>query len=524
MLNISLKLVIFSLFIIFSNGAKILFLSCTPAPSHQKPFQVIWKALSLRGHEVHVLTPNPLNDSKLTNLTEYDLSDFYELIQNVNPESHKYLMHKPSFFSAFVKDIYATSLFSKIYNRTINHPETRRLIETNQHFDVIIVEWLFPTLASLGAYYKAPIVGITSLGAPLVALDTLGNPTHPVLAPEMNLPLRRDLSFTERLLSVLYSIYVRIYYHLVVLPREDANIKKHISADLPYLGDIEKNISVLLMNRNPVFHRMMPLFPNIVDLGGIHITSVKKPLDPKVITLLENSKNGVIYFSLGSSMKSVLLSNETIKVLQNAFKSLPYDVIWKWENENMENKPDNVFISQWLPQETLLAHPKVKLFITQGGLQSIEEAITVHKPIIGIPFHSDQTTNVDSCVKYGLGKMINLEELDENILKSYAIEIINDPKYAENAKKLNQLMKDQPQDGLEKAIWWIEYVSRHKGARHLRSLAVDLPWWQYLLLDVLGFLFGIFIAFILIVYLVFKLLVITFKKLRSINKNKIKLS
>lgn len=67
-------------------------------------------------------------------------------------------------------------------------------------------------------------------------------------------------------------------------------------------------------------------------------------------------------------------------------------------------------------------------------------------------------------------------------------------------------MKDQPQDGLEKAIWWIEYVIRHKGAKHLRSTAVDLPWWQYLMLDVLGFILVIILTIIFSLYVLLKLL------------------
>jgi len=54
--------------------------------------------------------------------------------------------------------------------------------------------------------------------------------------------------------------------------------------------------------------------------------------------------------------------------------------------------------------------------------------------------------------------------------------------------KYSLLTKDQPQSPMERAVWWVEYVLRHKGARHLKSAAVDMPWYQYFLLDVLGFL------------------------------------
>lgn len=64
---------------------------------------------------------------------------------------------------------------------------------------------------------------------------------------------------------------------------------------------------------------------------------------------------------------------------------------------------------------------------------------------------------------------------------------------------------DQPMSGMDKAIWWIEYVLRHKGARHLRSAAADLPFYQYFLLDVIAFFLGavVFISFITYVVVVY---------------------
>jgi glucuronosyltransferase len=51
---------------------------------------------------------------------------------------------------------------------------------------------------------------------------------------------------------------------------------------------------------------------------------------------------------------------------------------------------------------------------------------------------------------------------------------------------------DQPVSGLDKTIWWIEHVIRHKGAKHLRSPTVDMSWSAYFLLDVtfVAVLFG----------------------------------
>lgn len=46
--------------------------------------------------------------------------------------------------------------------------------------------------------------------------------------------------------------------------------------------------------------------------------------------------------------------------------------------------------------------------------------------------------------------------------------------------------KYEPVRSRDRAVWWVEYVLRHKGAKHFRSAALDLHWTQYFLLDVLA--------------------------------------
>ena len=64
--------------------------------------------------------------------------------------------------------------------------------------------------------------------------------------------------------------------------------------------------------------------------------------------------------------------------------------------------------------------------------------------------------------------------------------------------------RDRPLAPLETAIYWIQYVIRHNGARHLRSAAVDLEWYQYTLLDVISVIFLSFAVVIAAFYLIIK--------------------
>lgn len=66
---------------------------------------------------------------------------------------------------------------------------------------------------------------------------------------------------------------------------------------------------------------------------------------------------------------------------------------------------------------------------------------------------------------------------------------------------------DQPIGALEKAIWWIEYVIRHKGAQHLMCTSMDIPWYQYLMLDIFAFLSIVITGLLLIMYGIIKLIV-----------------
>lgn len=69
--------------------------------------------------------------------------------------------------------------------------------------------------------------------------------------------------------------------------------------------------------------------------------------------LLDNAKNGLIYFSMGSNLKSKQMPEEVKKSLLKMFSTLKYTVLWKFE-ENLIGTPSNVHIVQWAPQQSIL--------------------------------------------------------------------------------------------------------------------------------------------------------------------------
>jgi glucuronosyltransferase len=101
----------------------------------------------------------------------------------------------------------------------------------------------------------------------------------------------------------------------------------------------------------------------------MHIKDPKPITDDTINAFLSSSKKPIVYMSLGSMVKSSQMSESVVENFKTAFASLSgeFDVMWKWEKDEMERKPSNVLTRKWFPQADLLAHDRVKVFITQGG-------------------------------------------------------------------------------------------------------------------------------------------------------------
>lgn len=67
------------------------------------------------------------------------------------------------------------------------------------------------------------------------------------------------------------------------------------------------------------------------------------------------------------------------------------------------------------------------MFITQGGHQSIEEAIDRKVPMIIIPMIVDQFANSKRVANKGAGIALNLNEITSETFKENILEVIEQP-------------------------------------------------------------------------------------------------
>ncbi|XP_078051547.1 UDP-glucosyltransferase 2-like, partial [Augochlora pura] len=307
------------------------------------------------------------------------------------------------------------------------------------------------------------------------ALGGLTLPSHESTW-EMMANVGMNQSFWKRLQNFIK--HSRLFY--ITYPKtfsRQQKLAEEYLGPLPPLLDILKNTSVVFVNQADALAAAKPMLPNIITFTSFHIEKNPTPLPADLQQFVDNASEGFIYFSMGTNVMSSSMPKETLQVFVDVFAKLPYKVVWKFEN-NLPNKPDNVFIDKWLPQQKLLAHPNIKLFMYQGGLQSGEEAVHFSVPVLGFPIFVDQDYQVLRMEALGVGKYkeivtITREELDASIR-----EIINNKKYKEKMIALKELVNDTPYDIVEYLTWWVEYVIRHKGTPHLRSNLAHQPWYQ----------------------------------------------
>nr|AUC64289.1 UDP-glucuronosyltransferase [Plutella xylostella] len=495
-----------------SESARILAVFPTPSISHQVAFRPLTQELAKRGHQVTVLTTDPAfkKGQQPANLTEVDLHD----VSYTAWAEH--FMKVVNGDSGNSKNIMLTIFKSLnlVFELQLHMKEVQEVLNSKQQFDLILIEACVRQALVFSHVFKAPVIQVSSLGAVPPNYQVLGAPSHPILYPELTRQRLFDLSIVEKIQEIYHDMWIR-YLLWSLEDSENKMLKKVFGPNTPSVSQLYENVDMLFLNINPVWDNNRAVPPGVIFMGGIHQKPHKDIPPSDLKTYLDGSKQGVIYMSFGTNVNPSQLPADRIALFNKVFSKLPYDVVWKWDKDSMPGKADNVKIVKWVPQSDLLRHPKVKLFITQAGLQSTDEAISAGMPLIAFPMLGDQWYNAEQYVKHKIGLKLDIAEITGELLEQSIKQVIHDKSYRDNIRALHTAMTDQPQSPLDRAVWWAEYVIRHKGAKHLRSAAANIPWSEYLMLDVVAVLLSAVVGVLAVVYWVVRCL---FKQTGKVKK------
>ncbi|CAG9830651.1 unnamed protein product [Diabrotica balteata] len=503
-----LFLILLILFILgqVTNGYKVLLVFPVPAKSHYMLGNTLAKGLVAAGHDVTMIAffeeKNPPSGGTYTNVLLSGREKVFNKDYNFLD-----LEHIPTTLAIHQIDDTGIIL-TKIM---LEHQNVKELLALNQRFDAIVIEqFCNDAIKGLGWYYDAPVILFSPIGANFWVNNLVGNPNPLSYVPDLHLDYSENMTLLQRVKNTLMTL-VRILNQQIYYFPAQREILAQAFPGSPSLEELMANVSLILLNSHESTNQPVPLVPNMINIGGMHISPGKGlPQDLKVI--MDSAKEGIIYFSMGSNIDPAKMKEEISTAIFSALGKLPYKVLIKW-HKDVPEKSNNIVIRQWFPQQDVLAHPNMKLFITHGGLLSTLETIYYGVPVLTLPIFGDQKMNAAKAEAAGYGVSMTFSTITEQGLSKALNEILNIKKYTENARLRSTLMHDRIHKPLDTAVYWVEYVIRNKGAPHLRVAAVNMPFYEYFLLDVIALLVLGFSS-------VFTLVYITCKKICCSRKSK----
>uniref|UniRef100_A0A182NU14 Peptidase S1 domain-containing protein n=1 Tax=Anopheles dirus TaxID=7168 RepID=A0A182NU14_9DIPT len=488
----NMRLAVFSFCVVLctllsaADGYKILFLVPFPGPSHWLMLKHFIRELTDRQHEVTCITSFPYGE-QLAHYEEILIDPPYPLRETFPVES--------LFAASQSSDLDKLNMYWEMGISTSRHglesPNVREFINNaDREFDLIVAEQFFQESWLMFAHkFQAPIVTISTYGYSDFFDRIMGLQTPWSFVPHMILPYEDNMCYFEQLYNAFLSLWDSFWRSYSYLPQQDQLAGEafvelnRTHGPLPSVADLERSISVILVNSHPIVSAPRPTIRGLVDIGGAHIRP-QQALPDKLGRFMDEAPHGVIYFSLGAYMQSSVMPVHKRDAILRVFGTLPQRVIWKFEDDSLlEEVPPNVMITKWAPQNDILAHPATVLFISHGGQFGTFEAMHHGVPVLFMPFFGDQDRNADRAIRKGFASKLQFNMLTEHRFAEVVREMTENRAYYERAKQIGHLFTDRLVEPMEEAIYWIEYVARHKGAPHLKSKAIGLNWFEYHMLD-----------------------------------------
>uniref|UniRef100_A0AAY4DTM7 UDP-glucuronosyltransferase n=1 Tax=Denticeps clupeoides TaxID=299321 RepID=A0AAY4DTM7_9TELE len=363
-------------------------------------------------------------------------------------------------------------------------------------FDVVLFDPFTPCGDLLADMLDVPFIVVMKLFFGYSLERICGQmPSTPSYTPTQPVHFTDRMNFQERVQNFLQYIFHTLMF-FAVMHVQMQNIYTDIKGEPPLMCEPFGKADIWLMRSYWDWDYPRPFPPNFVFIGGHHCKP-PKPLPKDMEQFVQSSgDDGIVVFSLGTIIKNITL--EKRNTIASALGQIPQKVLWGFIGEKPEYLAPNTKIYDWIPQNDLLGHPKTKAFISHGGSNGIYEAIFHGVPIVGIPLFGDQFENILFMKNKGAAVMLDFFEMDTKDMVEALRSVINDPSYKKNMMRISELHHDQPTKPLDRASFWIEFVMRNKGAKHLRVQAHNLSWFQYYCLDVAVFLLAVVGLFIFI--------------------------
>uniref|UniRef100_A0A667YZ80 Uncharacterized protein n=1 Tax=Myripristis murdjan TaxID=586833 RepID=A0A667YZ80_9TELE len=489
----------------FIHGGKVLVFPVDG--SHWINMKVIIEELHARGHEIFVIRPadtwyikaesplyNTININSSSGFDEEAVGSFVIRMLNLRREGASVWARIPLKLELVAQFYELNKSVVQMMEQIFEDAEMMQSFR-DAKYDVVLTD---------------PVVGggvllAHRLGLPLVfnVRWTVQWEGHFAIAPSplsyVPLPgteLTNKMTFPQRIKNVLYYFFTRFQIAYIADPNYKPFVHRYFGSDVHYM-ELFQAADIWLMRNDFTFEFPRPTMPNIVYMAGFQCKP-SKPLPQDLEDFVQSSgEHGIIVMTLGTLVGE--LPEDLTEDIAAAFAQLPQKVIWRHMGKRPSTLGNNTLLLDWLPQNDLLGHPKTRVFVAHGGTNGVQEAIYHGVPLVGLPLMFDQQDNLSRMKARDVAKVLDIATVTKDIFLEALKEVLYKPSYREKMQMLSRLHRDQPMKPLDRAMFWIEFVMRHKGASHLRTESYKMSKIQYYCIDVAAFL----LAVVLLIAIIF---------------------
>ncbi|XP_023162759.2 UDP-glucuronosyltransferase isoform X2 [Drosophila hydei] len=473
-----LHLTLLSLLLVLdsSRAANILVLFPHASESHFAVMRTLVAELASREHNVTVYSGHGLSE-QLERVVEHVVQPEFDFWSNLQEQAAAGGSLQDL---ALLPDSKLRSSLAVVGARAVEHflvqaplLKLLQLSSVEFEYDLIIVDYFYTeALLALGYKHNKPTIGIISTD-----FGNYMNAVQEALLPVACSPIdyetyTKDLGFAARLGNIRECMARRKQFYNEHYAAQDKIIRKHfkIAVNIPELQ--AHHLALLLLNNHVPLWTPRPLLPQIVPAGGLHIRGPRE-LIWNVKRYVEESADGIIYIQLGNEQPCGQLPEQKLKILFDFIGARKERFIWTCHDID------------------ILAHPRVRAFIMNGDLLSIQEGIMRHVPMLGLPNFQNERKNMQLAVQLGVALQLDQSNFTKDALNWALDELTKQQHYQLTIREVSSEFRDRPLGALANAMFWVNYVVRHKGGTAIRTRGIDIASNHLHLFDLFVFYFGL---------------------------------
>ncbi|KAK6752861.1 hypothetical protein RB195_003951 [Necator americanus] len=466
--------------------------------SHSHFLGTIADTLTEAGHNVTVLMP--IMDPDMENQTGLKLTTHVLKVPADNRTAAMFLQKArstaklwdldPSAYGMIELAILVAKSFTWQCEKVLNDENIMNTLH-RLHFDVGIAEPFdicgFGLFEVLGV--KSTIAATSCVQADHVS-KAIGLPVAPSYVPGSMSTKSDVMNVVERLRNVVETFLGRQFFY-TLFEMEITMFRVKYGQDFKGYEELLAQVSYVFTNSNPYLDYPHPTIHKVVDIGGIAVSfDARRNVLPQHIDEILKIRRTNVIISFGSVVKACYMPEHYKSSLLKVFESMPNTTfIWKYEIEDSRIAAHlpNVHLLAWLPQNALLADPRISAFVTHGGLGSTTEIAYMGKPAVMVPLFGDQIRNANMLAKHGSAIVLEKYDIANHTKVTEAIErVVNDQSYNKNAKILAEILLNQPISAKELMLKHAEFSARFGRLPNLDPYGRHLSIVQYYLIDAIS--------------------------------------